>query len=83
VYDFVLNNKAMTLANKDGDTLLHFAAAHGTAPMIRRLINQGEDVNYKNNAGKTPLDISEEKGNNEAFMALTQHGGKRSIELQG
>ena len=47
----------MIHAKDDGNTLLHFASRVGNMLMIRRLLQQGEDINAKNRAGQTALDI--------------------------
>jgi ankyrin repeat protein len=45
----------MIHAKDDGNTLLHFASRVGNMLLIRRLLQQGEDINAKNRAGQTAL----------------------------
>jgi ankyrin repeat protein len=40
----------MIHAKDDGNTLLHFASRVGYMLLIRRLLQQGEDINAKNRA---------------------------------
>ena len=42
-------------ADKDGNTLLFKAAANGNIAVVRHLVEQGADVNVRNNYGATPL----------------------------
>ena len=66
----------MTLADKYGNTLLHFAARSGNVSIIKDLIRNGHEVNAKNNSGETPLDVAERYQNTEAALELIRKGGK-------
>ena len=50
----------MIHAKDDGNTLLHFASRVGNMLLIRRLLQQGEDINAKNKQDKQALDIAEQ-----------------------
>ena len=62
--------------DKDGNTLIHFAARSGNVEMVKKLISDGEDVNAKNNVGQTPLDIAEKFEQHEISVELMRSGAK-------
>jgi ankyrin repeat protein len=64
------------LRNKDGNTLLHFAAKNKSAEFIKKLISDGEEVNAINKDGETALDIAERYRNVEAETELIVHGAR-------
>jgi ankyrin repeat protein len=55
----------MVQVDRNGNTLLHFAAAaRGDSRLVRMLLDFGTtDVRAKNNAGQTAQDIAVEHGN--------------------
>ena len=67
----------MIHAKDDGTTLLHFASRVGNILLIRKLLQQGEDINAKNRAGQTALDIAKQYQQSEAVLELSQHGAQR------
>ena len=67
----------MIHAKDDGNTLLHFASRVGNILLIRKLLRQGEDINAKNRAGQTALDIAKQHQQSEAALELSQHGVQR------
>jgi ankyrin repeat protein len=67
----------MIHAKDDGNTLLHFASRVGNVLLIRKLLRQGEDINAKNRAGQTALDIAKQYHQSEAVLELSQHGAQR------
>ena len=67
----------MIHAKDDGNTLLHFASRVGNMLLIRRLLQQGEDINAKNRAGQTALDMAKQYHRSEAVLELSQHGLQR------
>jgi len=67
----------MIHAKDDWSTLLHFASRVGNMLLIRRLLQQGEDINAKNRAGQTALDIAEQYQKSEVVMELSRHGAQR------
>jgi ankyrin repeat protein len=64
-------------AKDDGNTLLHFASRVGNILLIRKLLQQGEDINVKNAAGQTALDIAKQYQQSEVVMELSRHGAQR------
>ena len=64
-------------------TPLHFAAFKGRKEVAELLINEGADVNAKNQADATPLDLAIEKKRDETVSLLRKHGGKTGSELKG
>ena len=67
----------MIHAKDDGNTLLHFASRLGDILLIRKLLRQGEDINAKNGAGQTALDIAEQYQKSDVVMELSRHGAQR------
>jgi ankyrin repeat protein len=45
-----------------GWTALHAAAQHGDKPMVEVLLKHGANPNAKNDEGRTPDEVAEEKG---------------------
>jgi ankyrin repeat protein len=67
----------MIHAKDDGNTLLHFASRVGNILWIRKLLQLGEDINVKNAAGQTALDIAKQYQQSEAVLELSRHGAQR------
>jgi ankyrin repeat protein len=67
----------MIHAKDDRNTLLHFASRIGNILLIRKLLQQGEDINAKNRAGQTALDIAEQYQQSEAVLELSRHSAQR------
>jgi ankyrin repeat protein len=44
--------------------------------LIRRLLQQGEDINARNRAGQTALDIAEQYQKSEVVMELSRRGAQ-------
>jgi len=71
----------MTTANKDGNTMLHFAAAGDNAGLVAALSQQhGEDVNAQNHLGQTPLHVAYKHGKLENALLLIQNGANVSAK---
>jgi ankyrin repeat protein len=49
----------LNVANKHGDTAVHFAAAKGLNRVIEYLVSHKADVNAQNGRRLTPLDLAE------------------------
>ena len=60
----------------DGNTLLHFASRVGNILLIRKLLQQGEDINVKNRSGQTALDIARQYQQKEVVLELSRHGAQ-------
>lgn len=72
----------VNLRNHAGESAMHYMAAFGTPPSIWKvLIAAGADVDLRDNQGRTPLDVAEEKGNRETAEFLRSIGAKRGAEL--
>ena len=65
-----------------GGMPLHWAAYRGRKEVAELLINEGADVNAKNQADATPLDKAIEKNRDETAGLLRKHGGKTGVELE-
>ena len=63
-------------------TPLHYAAFRGRKEVAELLINEGADVNAKNQADATPLDKAIEKNRDETVSLLRKHGSKTGEELK-
>jgi len=57
-----------------GATLLHWAALRGHAAVAEYLVAQGADVNAKNGAGETPLQVAQRAGRSDVVRVLTKSG---------
>lgn len=57
-----------------GSTPLHYAASVGNLPMTKLLIEQGADVNMRDQGGNTPLKRATQMGQLETAVWLLQNG---------
>lgn len=84
LYKFFLElpNINVNLANRAGDTPLHYAA-RCFAPLeaVQMMLDKGADVNARNHGGQTPLDCAEEKQNTPLIELLCSHGAKHGADL--
>ena len=60
----------LSINDKLGNTILHKAAMCGHTKIIQVLIDNGADINLKNNAGKIPFQLAEENNYTEAMKLL-------------
>jgi ankyrin repeat protein len=51
-----------TMTERQGQTALHLAADLGRAPVVNYLLEHGARADLKDEAGKTPLDLAQSKG---------------------
>lgn len=58
------------VADKEGNTALHYATMQNNTEIVRALINKGVNKNCTNNAGKTPLDIAGQHNPDNVSMLL-------------
>jgi uncharacterized protein len=68
----------------DGRTALHVAAGWGyqgndSLAVIRLLLENGADINVRDNRGQTPLHWAVQEGNADAVKLLVQRGADRSV----
>ena len=53
--EYVLSQKDVNARDKDGRTLLHYAANKGYLEIVRLLLEKGANINVQDNDGRTPL----------------------------
>ncbi|XP_058061045.1 NF-kappa-B inhibitor cactus [Anopheles bellator] len=69
--------------NYDGKTCVHLAAEVGSIPVLRCLINAGANINAREGkAGRCPLHISIDRGNEELANFLLDECPRVSLELE-
>lgn len=75
VQDFLLNGVDVNSRDIFGDNAgLHWAARLGLAEMARLLIDNGADLNIRNDEGFTPLHGAAGEGQKELVVILIAHG---------
>lgn len=72
------------LNTTNGDSLAHYAVKTvGNAPQfLRTLASKGADLRLKNNSGRTPLSIAEEKNQSRILATLKDLGINNTREAQ-
>ncbi len=60
-------------------TSLHHAAEQGNKALVKVLLDNGADTNIKDDLGKTPLKIAEEKDHKEIVDLLRERGAEEHI----
>lgn len=68
------NGEEPTQRDRDGRTVLHYAAAGGSEEVIRNLVAFGADVNARDRAGTTPLKVAEQFEQERAVEVLRELG---------
>lgn len=64
VVDFVVqNSQSLDRTTCEGNSALHYCALHGQAECMKLLLRSGADPLIKNQDEKTPLDLAQERGN--------------------
>lgn len=69
----------MVSADKNGNTLLHFAAASDNVPLIDSLIKSGVEIDAQNKLGQTPLHIAYKHGKLETSLLLIRYNADTNI----
>ena len=62
---FLNHGASVDLKNKDGDTALILAAAHGRLDAVKLLLDHGANAHAMNKVGKTALSLVTQNGNSE------------------
>jgi ankyrin repeat protein len=70
------------LADCDGWTPLHMAAAMGSATLVRALASRGVRTGPRNRDGETPLHLAVLLDRADAAMALLESGGTALLEIR-
>jgi ankyrin repeat protein len=60
----------VSIKDKNGDTLLHMAAANGQKDVVKLLLANAAEVNAKDDAGMTPLSMAAARGHKEVVNLL-------------
>ncbi|MFA6750189.1 MAG: ankyrin repeat domain-containing protein, partial [Candidatus Riflebacteria bacterium] len=69
------------VTDKNGNTLLHYAARAGHLDIAARALEAGQSPNAKSKSGRTPLIISVQNEHFDVFALLLKHGGDPSIAV--
>ena len=69
--------RRVSLADSEGTTALHIAAATNMVPIVNRLLSQRADVNVCDAQGRTPLHLAVEADNREVISAMLNVPGAR------
>lgn len=69
------------VTDKDGNTLLHYAARAGHLDIAARALEAGQSPNAKSKSGRTPLIISVQNEHFDVFALLLEHGGDPKIAV--
>lgn len=73
--DLLGNGGDANAAQRDGDSVLHAAAAVGSGYLVELVLRKHGDPTARNKAGKTPFDVALERGDAE-IIALLRHPEK-------
>ena len=79
---YLVDEPEVNSRDKDGWTLLHFAAYGGNNGISDFLIKKGANLNEQTNKGKTPIDLAKGNLKKETAELLRKHGGKTGEELK-
>lgn len=75
-------NKAVNLADKDGNTALFYALeCYENSRGIRELLKRNAKVEHQNNLGQTPLMIAAEKGYLASMCLMIDHALEHDIDI--
>jgi ankyrin repeat protein len=74
ISELILQGIDINQADRQGTTLLHWAAINGITKAIQPLIDHGADINKADKQGCTPLYTAAEHGNTEVVRLLLNNG---------
>lgn len=79
------NNDVVALLRSAGAGIdsLHLTAELGDMEMLRRMIDNKQDLNAIDSEGRTALHIAAEKGKSDVCIALLEAGAERTATLRG
>ena len=80
--EYLINDSEVNFSDKDGWTLLHFAAYGGHNEIIELLIEKGANLNEESIKGKTPIDLAKGNIKKDTAELLRKHGAKTGAELK-
>ena len=81
---FAKPNHFKEVKDLNGNTPLHWAALNGHIDMVTSLLENGADVQSKEDFGRTPLHFSAIGGHHEVCKALIEAGAElNSVEIDG
>lgn len=83
--EFLLSKKLIDvdLPDRNGMTMLHYAAGNKRLKIITLLLANGANVNAETLQGKTPLDFAQARGHEEVAKLLREAGGQLSEDRKG
>jgi ankyrin repeat protein len=81
----VLKGADVNLPSNNGFNVfpIHSAAAGNYTDIARMLIDNGANVNVRQQAGATPLHSAAQNGNLELLILLLEHGAETNIRMEG
>jgi len=81
----VLKGASVNLPSNNGFNVfpIHSAAAGNFTDIVRLLIDNGANVNVKQQAGATPLHSAAQNGNLEMLILLLENGADVSVRMEG
>ncbi len=72
----IANGADIKSRNRNGMTVLHYAASSGFTNLIKELLDRRADVNANDNSGRTPLDLAAQHGHMDVIELLLARGAK-------
>ncbi|HWD89578.1 MAG TPA: ankyrin repeat domain-containing protein [Mucilaginibacter sp.] len=81
----VLKGADVNLSSNNGFHVfpIHSAAAGNYTDIVRMLIDNGANVNVRQQAGATPLHSAAQNGNLELLILLLEHGAETNVRMEG
>jgi ankyrin repeat protein len=81
----VLKGADVNLPSNNGFNVfpIHSAAAGNYTEITRMLVDNGANVNVRQQAGATPLHSAAQNGNLELLILLLEHGAETNVRMEG